>query len=89
MYKRQRDILVRDYSVVPDAVTPDAGFESLGLDSLGLAELLFTIEDEFKVTVSRDPVDLNTVADVVGYIDGLIAAQIDAPAAPSDLPPPA
>ena len=77
-FERLRDILVRDYSVVPDAVTPDAGFESLGLDSLGLAELLFTIEDEFKVTVSRDPVELNTVADVVGYIDGLIAAQVDA-----------
>ena len=88
-FERLRDILVRDYSVVPDAVTPDAGFESLGLDSLGLAELLFTIEDEFKVTVSRDPVELNTVADVVGYIDGLIAAQIDAPVDTPNLAPPA
>lgn len=74
-FERLRDILVRDYSVAPDVVTPDAGFESLGIDSLGLAELLFTMEDEFQVTVSRDPVDLATVADVVGYIDGLIAEQ--------------
>ena len=88
-FERLRDILVRDYSVVLDAVTPDAGFESLGIDSLGLAELLFTIEDEFKVTVSRDPVDLSTVAEVVGYIDGLIAAQIVAPTDSADSAPPA
>lgn len=76
-FERLRDILVRDYSLEPDTVTLDAGFENLGVDSLGLAELLFTIEDEFKVTVSRDPVPLATVAEVVGYIDGLIAAQGD------------
>jgi acyl carrier protein len=76
-FERLRDILVRDYSLEPNAVTLDAGFENLGVDSLGLAELLFTIEDEFKVTVSRDPVPLATVAEVVGYIDGLIAAQND------------
>lgn len=74
-FERLRDILVRDYSVEPDTVTLDAGFESLGVDSLGLAELLFTIEDEFNVTVSRDPVELVTVAEVVAYIDGLITAQ--------------
>ena len=89
-FERLRDILVRDYSVEPEAVTPDAGFETLGVDSLGLAELLFTIEDEFKVTVSRDPVQLATVADVVGYIDGLITVQSDsavAVAAPDITPP--
>lgn len=76
-FERLRDILVRDYSLEPDMVTLDAEVENLGVDSLGLAELLFTIEDEFKVTVSRDPVPLATVAEVVGYIDGLIAAQSD------------
>lgn len=89
-FERLRDILVRDYSVEPGTITLNAGFESLGVDSLGLAELLFTIEDEFKVTVSRDPVELVTVAEVVAYIDGLIKAQSGSEAdvaAPNITPP--
>lgn len=90
-----RDILVRDYSVAAEAVTPEAQFENLGIDSLGLAELLFTVEDEFQVTVSRDPVQVTTVAEVVAYIDGLIAEQGKSaagatqckPTLSSDIPP--
>ena len=74
-YERLRDILVKDYSVDPDAIGPETQLENLGVDSLGLADLLFTIEDEFKVTVSRDPVQLVTVGEVGDYIDGLIAGQ--------------
>ncbi len=74
-FEQLRDILVRDYSVDAGAIAPETPFDSLGIDSLGLAEMLFTLEDEFKVTVSQDPVQLVTVADVVAYIDGLVAAQ--------------
>lgn len=74
-FEQLRDLLVRDYSVDADTVTLETPFDSLGIDSLGLAEMLFTLEDEFKVTVSQDPVQLVTVADVVNYIDGLIAAR--------------
>ena len=72
---RLRDILVKDYQLAPEAVTPDAALESLGIDSLGAAELLFNIEDEFKVTLPRDAVALVTVGDVVAFIDGLVAQQ--------------
>ena len=85
-FERLRDILVRDYSAEPEAVTLDAGFEALGIDSLGLAELLFTIEDEFQVTVSRDPVPLATVAEGVAYIDGLIAEKANGTPIPSTVP---
>ena len=74
-FEQLRDLLVRDYSVDAETVTLETPFDSLGIDSLGLAEMLFTLEDEFKVTVSQDPVQLVTVADVVNYIDGLIAAR--------------
>ena len=74
-FEQLRDILVRDYSVDADAIALETLLDSLGIDSLGLAEMLFTLEDEFKVTVSQDPVQLVTVADVVDYIDGLVAAR--------------
>ena len=73
--ERLRAILVKDYQLAPEAVTSDAPLEGLGLDSLGVAELLFNIEDEFKLTLPREPVALVTVGDVVAFIDGLVAQQ--------------
>ena len=74
-FERLRDILVKDYSIDPDKVTRDANLESLGIDSLGLAELLFNIDDEFKVNIPPDAVQLSTAGEVADFIDGLIAAQ--------------
>jgi acyl carrier protein len=74
-FEQLRAILVKDYQLAPDAVMLDAPFEALGIDSLGTAELLFNVEDAFKITVPSRPVELVTVGDVVRYIDELIAAQ--------------
>ncbi|MEO6081269.1 MAG: acyl carrier protein [Steroidobacteraceae bacterium] len=69
-----QDILVKEYRVAPDQVKPDATLTTLGLDSLSLIELMFKIEDTFKITIDTDgPTGLVTVSDVVNYIDGLLA----------------
>ena len=53
----------------------EATLETLGLDSLSVLELMFKIEDRYKVKITDDtPTDLLTVSDVVRYIDGLLAA---------------
>ena len=72
---RLRMLLVKDYKLDPATLLPDAPLEALGIDSLGVAELMFNIEDEFKVTIPGDPVALTTVGDVVRYIDDLVATQ--------------
>ena len=74
-FDRLRTILVKDYQIAPEAITPDAPLESLGIDSLGVAELLFNVEDEFKVSLPPEPVDLPTIDAVVRYIDALALAQ--------------
>jgi len=76
-FERLRAILVKDYQQAPVSLTLDAPLEGLGIDSLGLAELLFNVEDEFKLTLTSESesVPLLTVGDVVRYIDDLIAAQ--------------
>ena len=74
-FDRLRTVLLRDYPINPRAVTPGAALESLGIDSLGVAELLFNIEDEFKISVPAEPVTLPSVGDVAAFIDGLIATQ--------------
>jgi acyl carrier protein len=68
------DILARDYCVARDQITPEATLETLGLDSLSVLELMFKIEDRYKVKITDDtPTDLLTVSDVVRYIDSLLA----------------
>ena len=68
-------ILVRDYGVAADRVTPEAALDSLGVDSLGTVELLWTVEDEFKIKLPTEPVELPTLADVVAYIDAAMASK--------------
>jgi acyl carrier protein len=46
------------------------------VDSLDLLELMFKIEDRYKLAIRDDvPSDLTTVQDVVRFIDRLLAAQ--------------
>ena len=73
--ERLRAILTRDYPLTPGMLALDAELEALGIDSLGTAELLFTIEDEFKVSLPAEMVEITTLGDVVSFIDGLVAAQ--------------
>jgi len=73
--ERLQAILVRDYRLAPEALVAEAPLESLGIDSLGVAELLFNVEDEFGIVLPAEPVQLPTLADVVRYIDELVAAQ--------------
>ena len=89
-FERLRAILVKDYQIAPEAITPEAALASLGIDSLGVAELLFNIEDEFKISLPPEPVDLPTIDAVVRYIDALVTAQrsTPAPSGEAELPAP-
>lgn len=79
-FDRLRAILARDYKLEASAVTPDSPLDQLGLDSLATVELLWNVEDEFKIKLPSEPVPLVTVDDVVRYIDSLIEARIAAAA---------
>ena len=73
--ERLSKILVKNYKIDPARLTLDGPLSELGIDSLGMLELLFFIEDEFKVQLPYDPVALPTLGDAVCYIDSLLAAQ--------------
>ncbi len=74
-FEHLQKILFDEYKLAPEQVTPDARLEDLEIDSLGLMELLFKIEDEFPLRIPATQVPLSTVADVVAYIDTLVAEQ--------------
>jgi len=81
-FERLSAILLKDYKLPPGRLTLDAPLESLGIDSLGTVELLWSIEDAFRIKLPPDPVDLPTLGDVVAYVDALVAAQAS-PAPPA------
>ena len=74
-FERISAILVSEYKLSPDQLTLDAPLEGLGIDSLASVELLWNIEDAFKIKLPPDPVDLRTLGDVVGYVDQIVAKQ--------------
>jgi acyl carrier protein len=88
--ERLSRILVQRYKLDPARLTPDQPLDQLGIDSLGMVEMLFFIEEEFRVHLPSEGVTLGTLGEAAKYIDGLIAAQKPAPqSAPRVRPDPA
>jgi len=72
-------IFKTNFGLGPERLPPEANLEDLEIDSLSMIEVLFAVEDEFKITVPPQPAawrsETKTVGDLVSYIDGLIVAQ--------------
>lgn len=80
-------ILVRGHKLSPERLGLDAPLQGLGIDSLATIELLWDIEDQFKVQLPADPSGLVTLGDVALLIDAALrppppAAAGSAPAEP-------
>ena len=72
-------LLQRDFGIAADALQPAATLESLDIDSLRMIEILFSVEETFKITVGADQAELKarlkTFGDLVDYIDSLVSAK--------------
>jgi acyl carrier protein len=72
-------ILKTNFDLSSDVVQPEARLEDLDIDSLAVIEVMFAVEEEFKVTVPSEPAALQgqmeTVGDLIAYIDRLVAEQ--------------
>jgi acyl carrier protein len=73
--ERLSRILVQRYKLDPARLTPDQALDSLGIDSLGRVEILFFIEEEFRVQLPSEGVTFGTLGEAAKYVDGLIIAQ--------------
>jgi len=52
-----------------EELAPDTTLESLGIDSLEKIELIFDLEDHFKVRIPNENVKIETLQDVANLID--------------------
>ena len=65
-----RSILESNLDIAPETVTEESTFESLEIDSLDMVELICELEDELGIDFG-EPEGLETMEDLVEYIDGL------------------
>ena len=76
---RLETLIEQQFGIKPEAIDGDAPFASYKIDSLTLAELLFAIEDDFKITV---PDELTTTVHTLNQL----AAALDAVISGAPLP---
>lgn len=71
-------LLQRDFEIAPEKLVPEATLESLEIDSLRMIEILFSIEEEFGISVPGDAGELRarvkTFGDLADFIDSIPAA---------------
>lgn len=68
-------MMVEQFDLKEEALTPDAQLETLGLDSLSVIEFMFNIEDEFKIKLPDERVEIKTIQDIATIVDRLVAEQ--------------
>jgi acyl carrier protein len=85
-----RKIIARDFEVDPQLLRGDAQLQDFAIDSLGVIEILFAVEEEFGITVPHEPpgtsTSLDTLDDLVRFIDQLVSEQHSANKAGEALP---
>ncbi len=73
--QRIKKIVLEKIDIQEIMLTPDATLEGLGLDSLDKVELMFSLEEEFKIKIPDREVTTVTIQDVVNVVDKLAAEQ--------------
>ncbi|MEO6690149.1 MAG: phosphopantetheine-binding protein [Dokdonella sp.] len=71
------DIIAKESGIDRARITPDATLKDLEIQSLDAVQIIFEIEDEFKITMpDRDPnFDTESVKGLVDAVEKLVAAQ--------------
>ncbi len=64
------EVLQDNLDIEPETVNEESTFESLGIDSLDMVELICDLEEKCDVDFG-EPEGLETVGDLVEYIDNL------------------
>ena len=74
MFEKIQEMMVESLSLEKDDIKLESTFESLEIDSLDVFELVTEIEEEFDIEI-EDAENLNSVQDLVAYIEGKVAGK--------------
>ena len=67
--ERVISVIATTQRIPPEKISPDSTFEELGLDSLDSVNILFALEEEFKINIPDD--EAREIRGVRGMIDGI------------------
>jgi len=71
-----KSLIHEQFDIDPGSIDEQAPFDSYNLDSLTLAELIFAIEDKFRLDIPELPTgDIKTLAQLAALVDRLLAEQ--------------
>ncbi|MEG0323118.1 MAG: acyl carrier protein [Raoultibacter sp.] len=65
-----KEILQENLDIAPEQVTEESTFDSLGVDSLDMVELICDLEEKCEIDFG-EPEGLDTIGDLVSYVDSL------------------
>ena len=68
-------MMVEQFDLKQEDLIPEATLESLGLDSLSVIEFMFNLEDELKIKLPDERVEIKTLQDVTNLVDRIVAEQ--------------
>ena len=73
-----QQLLHKDFDIPVERLSREARLEDLEIDSLRMIEILFSVEELFKITVPADQQELKarlqTFGDLADYVDSLVTA---------------
>jgi acyl carrier protein len=84
--ERLRQVVPNKVAVDPELLVPEARLVDIGIDSFSLIELVFLAEEEFKIKIPVEGLDVKTVEDVLDVI--AIRLQMDTSATQPGVPSP-
>jgi acyl carrier protein len=72
-FDRIREMIIREFELPPERLQRDTLLEEIELDSLAITELVFEIEDEFRITAENTIPPFKTLGDIADYVTRLVA----------------
>jgi len=77
-FEKLQQLLHKDFDIPVEKLSRDALLEDLEIDSLRMIEILFSVEEVFRITVPAEQQELRarltTFGDLADYIQSLVAA---------------
>ncbi len=74
-----QELIAASAEVPVENLDPNRPLEELNVDSLTVLEVMFDIEDKFKIKMPEERVPIKTVQDIADLVDRLVAQQSGGP----------
>jgi len=70
-----QELIAASAEVPVETLDPNRPLEELKVDSLTVLEVMFDIEDKFKIKMPDERVPIKTIQDIADLVDRLVAQQ--------------